>query len=631
VRLFRRLDFKAKALLISAVFLAPLVCVVSVWLPTARADLATARVEAQGVAAYQAWLPVMRALIDVRNVSRATLGGADLKEQSASAYARVEQTLEGFDKYLANSGDPVGLAQNFGKVRAEWSAASEASRKPGAPDVSYFGKLVGMSKSLVQDIGQNSGLALDPAADSFYTINSLVLKMPELTEDVGQLRSWSIYLTGKNDPKAQARFAAASTRVEYLADSMRADLARAVEANAELKTALDPKALDDLNAFRAAAARVAQEGQLTDAKAAWASGSAALDAADNLLAKGIPALSAIIDGRVVHNNLQMNLLLLVLGVSLLAAAYLFYSFYLVTQGGLREVQRHLESMTAGDLTTQPSPWGNDEAARLMTTLSDMQHSLREIVRRVRQASDSIVTASGEVASASLDLSARTESTAANLEESAASIEEISSTIKLTAGSAREAASVAAGNSQVAERGATVISEVVNTMREIQTSSAKIGDIIGVIDGIAFQTNILALNAAVEAARAGEEGRGFAVVASEVRSLAKRSADAAKEIKTLITTSVERVDSGTRIVQGAGDTMSELQENARRISTLLSEISTASSEQANGVTQVSVAVQDLDQMTQQNAALVEESAAAAESLREQATELAQQVSMFRLPA
>ena len=169
------------------------------------------------------------------------------------------------------------------------------------------------------------------------------------------------------------------------------------------------------------------------------------------------------------------------------------------------------------------------------------------------------------------------------------------------------------------------------MRDIQTSSAKIGDIIGVIDSIAFQTNILALNAAVEAARAGEEGRGFAVVASEVRSLAKRSADAAKEIKTLITTSVERVDSGTRIVQGAGETMNELQENARRISTLLSEISTASSEQANGVTQVSVAVQDLDQMTQQNAALVEESAAAAESLREQATELAQQVSMFKLPA
>ena len=619
-------------MLISAVFVVPLAAVFSVWLPTARADLETARVEAQGVTAYQAWLPVMRSLIDVRNASRVVLGGGDVKEQAASAYGKVDQSLADFDKYIASSGDPIGLALSFGKLKTEWAAAAEASRKPGAaPDVIYFGKVAGLAKSLVQDIGLNSGLSLDPAADSFYTINSLVLKMPELVEDAGQLRGWSIYLIGKNDPKGQARMAAASTRVEYLVDSVRADLGRAVDANADLKAALDPRALDELNAYRATAAKAALEGQPADAKAVWASGSAALDAADALLAKGIPALSAIINGRVAHHTLQMDLLLLVLGVSLLCAAYLFYSFFLVTHGGLREVQRHLESMTAGDLTTKPSPWGNDEAAGLMISLSDMQHSLREIVRRVRQASDSIVTASGEVASASVDLSARTESTAANLEQSAASIEEISSTIKLTAASAREAAGVAAGNSQVAERGASVITEVVDTMRDIQTSSAKIGDIIGVIDGIAFQTNILALNAAVEAARAGEEGRGFAVVASEVRSLAKRSADAAKEIKTLITTSVERVDSGTRIVQGAGETMNELQENARRISTLLSEISTASSEQANGVTQVSVAVQDLDQMTQQNAALVEESAAAAESLREQATELAQQVSMFKLPA
>ena len=436
VRLFRRLNFKAKALLISAAFVAPLIAVFSVWLPTARADLESARVEGQGVAAYQAWLPVMRSLIDVRNASRVTLGGADLKEQAAGAYAKVDQALGEFDKYIARSGDPIGLAQNFGKLKTEWSLAAEASRKVGAsPEVIYFGKVAGLAKSLVQDIGQNSGLSLDPAADSFYTINALVLKLPELMEDAGQLRGWSIYLIGKNDPKSMARLAAASTRVEYLAESMRADLDRAVEANAGLKSALDHKVLDELAAFRAASARVATEGQPGEVKAIWTNGSAALDSADALLAKGIPALSGIIDARIAHHTVQMDLLLAVLAVSLMAAAYLFYAFYLVTHGGLREVQRHLESMTAGDLTTQPRPWGHDEAARLMTSLSDMQHSLREIVRRVRQASDSIVTASGEVASASVDLSARTESTAANLEQSAASIEEISSTIKLTKGAA----------------------------------------------------------------------------------------------------------------------------------------------------------------------------------------------------
>jgi len=231
----------------------------------------------------------------------------------------------------------------------------------------------------------------------------------------------------------------------------------------------------------------------------------------------------------------------------------------------------------------------------------------------------------------MDLSARTEQTAANLEESASSMEEISSTVRHTADNVREAAQVAAGNSQSAARGGAVIAEVVSTMQEINTSSKKISDIIGTIDGIAFQTNILALNAAVEAARAGEQGRGFAVVASEVRSLAQRSAQAAREIKTLITTSVEKVESGTKVVRGAGDTMQELVVNARRMNDLLTEISTAASEQSNGVAQVGVAVNDLDRMTQQNAALVEQTAAAASALKDQAVGLAGEVARFKMPA
>ena len=320
----------------------------------------------------------------------------------------------------------------------------------------------------------------------------------------------------------------------------------------------------------------------------------------------------------------------VFALALAVAGYLFLSFYRVMDGGLKETRRHLRAMTAGDLTTSPHPWGNDEAAQLMFELRAMQVSLRTIVLSVRGSSESIVHASSEIASASMDLSNRTEQAAAKLEQSAASMEEISATVKHTADNVRQAAAVAADNAQAAARGGAVIAEVVSTMDDINESSKRIGDIIGVIDGIAFQTNILALNAAVEAARAGEQGRGFAVVATEVRSLAQRSAQAAREIKKLIATSVGKVASGSQVVQSAGATMQVLVGNAGRMNELLAQISTAASEQSNGVSQVGAAVSELDEMTQQNAALVEETAAAAAALNEQATGLAKEVGRFKLP-
>jgi len=321
----------------------------------------------------------------------------------------------------------------------------------------------------------------------------------------------------------------------------------------------------------------------------------------------------------------------VFAVALLIAGYLFLSFYRVMDGGFKETRRHLRAMTAGDLRASLNPWSTDEAAQLMLDLGAMQASLRNIVTSVRGSSESIVNASTEIASASMDLSARTEQTVANLEKSASSMEEISSTVQNTADNVHKAAQLASDNSRAAVRGGAVIAEMVSTMEDINGSSKKIADIIGVIDGIAFQTNILALNAAVEAARAGEQGRGFAVVATEVRSLAQRSAQAAKEIKNLISTSVERVESGSKVVKGAGDTMQELVANARRMNDLLAEISTAASEQSAGVSQVGSAVNELDRMTQQNAALVEETAGATSALKELAIGLVDEVDKFKLPA
>ena len=325
---------------------------------------------------------------------------------------------------------------------------------------------------------------------------------------------------------------------------------------------------------------------------------------------------------------RMLMLTLGLGVLLFGVAFSIWITRSITRP-LNEAVRVAKCVATGDLTTHIDVHSQDETGALLQALKDMNHSFAQIVAQVRSATDTIASGSSQMAAGNLDLSSRTEQQASSLENTASSMEQLTSTVKQNADNARQANLLAVSASEVAVRGGVVVSQVVDTMDSINASARKIADIIGVIDGIAFQTNILALNAAVEAARAGEQGRGFAVVASEVRNLAQRSAGAAKEIKSLIDDSVNKVTAGARLVDQAGGTMTDIVTSVKRVTEIIGEITTASEEQTAGIDQINLAIGEMDQVTKQNAALVEEAAAAAETLHDQAGSLARVVSVFKL--
>jgi methyl-accepting chemotaxis protein len=330
-----------------------------------------------------------------------------------------------------------------------------------------------------------------------------------------------------------------------------------------------------------------------------------------------------------HIDFSRRMMMVMGALALLASAALAVWITASITGPLETAVAVAKSVAAGDLSTRIAAGGKDETGELLAALRHMNDSLADTVHEVRRSTGAIHRAAGEIAGGNLDLSGRTESQASSLEETASSMEQLTATVKQNADNARQANQLVISASSVATRGGELVAQVVDTMGSIKASSRKIVDIIDVIDGIAFQTNILALNAAVEAARAGEQGRGFAVVASEVRSLAQRSATAAKQIKVLIDDSVQKVDGGSIVVDEAGQTMGLIVTSVRQVADIMAEITSASQEQSMGIGQVNEAIAQMDEMTQQNAALVEQAAAAAQSLRDEAATLSASVSVFQL--
>ncbi|MBL8327474.1 MAG: HAMP domain-containing protein [Rubrivivax sp.] len=466
-------------------------------------------------------------------------------------------------------------------------------------------------------------------------MDAAFFRLPPILEAVAQLRGLGAVglNTGKMSPAQLRQIVEQSFNVTANLVAMEAGLAKAIAYNGEVKDAVKAsEALAELRQFQkqVETTLLAAEGPKGDAAAHIAAADRAIAALMPLTQRAQDKLDVLIATRVSGFETGRNVTGVVLVLSLLLVLYLFASFGRVLDGGLKEVAHHITAMSEGDLTTEVTPWGRDEAAELMRTLVQMQTSLRRIVSRVRGASDTILSSSGEIATGSMDLSNRTEQSAANLQQSASAMEEITVTVEKTADAARQAATIARENATQAEQGGQIISTMVETMSDIHGSSGRIADITSTIDSIAFQTNILALNAAVEAARAGESGRGFAVVAAEVRLLAQRSGEAAREIRNLIGDSVQKIESGAQIVRRAGSTMQELLRQAHSVDQLLAEIALGAKEQAAGVSQTTRAVQDMDRNTQQNAALVEQTAAAAASLQQQARGLADEVGQFRLP-
>ncbi len=598
-----------------------------------------ARTEAAGIAPAGQILKLVQLSQQHRGLSANVLGGnAALRGEREQRQTAVDQLLPRVRESLGALNTPA-LATELQAIDTEWaelSRAVAAGAVTGAQSFARHSALVGRQLHLLESVADASGMSLDPSGHSYFLIQSVLMHLPRLTETLGQTRAQGSLALARAELGVAQR-----AQLAALADLSRSHL-RQARGSLDKSVAAEPAYGPQLN---------------TPAQQAWQQAEAAFVLTDQALIQAeVPSLAATeyfagmtrhIDAQFIlitaaFDQLSVTLrereqaasrglmglaggllLLLVLGASLMAA------ISRSTTAAIAKAVKVAQTVAAGDLSSHIEVRGSDEPAQLLSALRDMNESLAQVVSQVRLGSDHIATGSSQIATGNADLSQRTEEQASNLQQTAASMEQLTSTVQQNAETARQASAIVRRASDAACQGGETVGQVVTTMEAISQSSRRIHDIIGVIDGIAFQTNILALNAAVEAARAGEQGRGFAVVAAEVRHLAQRSAEAAKQIKQLIGESVDRVEAGTALVADAGASVGRIVDEVAQVNRLIETIATASAEQASGIAQVGNAVAQLDQVTQQNAALVEESAAAADSLQGQARQLAALVGRFRL--
>lgn len=640
IRLMRNLNFSMKAFIISVTFLVPVMMLGYFFSSTQIELIEFSQKERVGIKAYRKFIPVLESVLATRNATRAMVGGFNGQEKYLSSRIDTDRTLREFNLHLIESKDPLNLSLPFNDLKASWEATASSKDGTDGSGRTVFGPV---SKNIIEImglIGDHSNLVLDPEIDSFYLMSTLVLMMPKMSEDLGQLWGWGTYGlanyersgVGLTDKEA-TRYATWASSLDVSLSTSKTYMERSMVANPEIRKNVSMAIFDEVTEFstfsKDPGVLILQK-NMTPAQF-FSKGEEVFRKFSLFYDKGFLELDRLLDIRI--SAMKSRLAWISVGVTLfiLLAGYLFFSFFLVTKGGLKLISKHLEEMSQGDLSRVPMrPWGSDEPAQVIIDLRKAYDSFHILLGKVNHSAYELENASQEISSASIDLSARTESSAASLEQQSSEMKEIGSKVKETAERAKMAEKFASENASFAEKSGVEFQHVTQTMHEISDASKKISEIISVIDGIAFQTNILALNAAVEAARAGESGRGFAVVAAEVRMLAGRSANAAKEINALISSSMGKVKYGTEVVEGAGKSMTDVIINAKQINFFLSEIASASMEQSQSVHQVGIVIHELDENTQQNASLVEETSASAMSLMEQSKILKDEISAFKLP-
>lgn len=634
------LSIKAKLMLLG--FLASAMVAVPLFFQLSQSEdlIRASQNEVAGLKPARDLLRLIQLTQQHRGLSAGYLGGKTAVKSMREAKQReVDQLAESIATQFQSDGASPEMKASWQGGQSQWRqlreqveskalSAADSSTQHAAVIVKYF--------QAIDALLDSSGLILDPQAETYYLVVATLQRLPFLTEALGQTRARGagFLAEGQISPSGRALMAGLVQQSADQALAMTHAFDKAFAANGQIKVELGSH-VTSLREPVASAMELVKT-QLLNAETLHYAATdyigaftKTIDAIFAVEDKALDRLDAALQLRIQkmrhEQYLQYGLLFLLLGGVALLARQIALSITVPLESAVDLAQK----IAAGDLTGRAHIGGKDEIAQLMTSLLQMKESLGRVVGEVRGNAESVSVASNEIALGNNHLSQRTEQQAASLEETASSMEQLTSTVLKNTSRAQEANLLAQDACRLAMCSGEAVDKVVETMRDIDSSSSRISEIISVIDGIAFQTNILALNAAVEAARAGEQGRGFAVVANEVRSLAQRSAEAAKEIKTLITTSVEKVDVGSHVVEDAGATMQQAVHAIRQVADAIAQITGASIDQSGGLSQINAAISHMDQLTQQNAALVEQAAAAADSLRTQAGQLSTLVQVFKV--
>lgn len=635
VSLMQRLRLLPKFALVSVVFVLPLLLTLSLLYVEMHKSVTTAERERLGVQSVRELQAVIHLVQEHRALHHmASAGNAEAKEQAGQKQKEINAAfaaLSSIDKVLAD----FGAAQTWSTITADWNVVQQTLTSEKARE-SYTSHSALITKMMQLNalIADRSGLSIDPEVASHHLTSVLMHGLPGITDTLWQIagRGAAYIDTGLLEANEDMMLNSSVMVVRRDLGRVPTQFDAAFREDAALRTQLEPH-LDALPVALAFLERAQNEVlnsfNQTSGKEFFEAGKKSIVSIHHTATAAATALDELLAQRIARYTARLYLVVALALGGLAITAYLLAGFYTSFSHQVKELEQAVERVATGDLSTQISSTAKDEIGGLINAFGRMNAGLAQMVAQVRAGSEVISQTSSVLAADNADLATRTESQASSLQQTASSMEEMTSIVKQNDSSAADANTLVLSAAEVARKGGHAVSEVVDTMGAIKQSSYKILDIIRVIDGIAFQTNILALNAAVEAARAGIHGRGFAVVAAEVRALAQNSASAAKEIKGLIESSVAQVEHGNAVAGAAGETMKEIVTSVQHVAGIMSDITSASREQTAGIEQVNIALGHMDDTTQQNALLVEHAAAAATSLQSQASRLAEAVAAFKL--